>query len=129
MIRFLVFTALLFFIQSCSFSNDILDYEALNQRFEYSSAVSFKNSIISHFNNETNQFDIKLLESLETEDSTRNDLSLFKENTNHELLVKKFPDKIYNFIIYLKKNNASEKIIFETMQAYLRYLTKYKTLR
>ena len=129
MIRFLVFTALLFFIQSCSFSNDILDYEALNQRFEYSSAVSFKNSIISHFNNETNQFDIKLLESLETEDSTHNDLSLFKENTNHELLVKKFPDKIYNFIIYLKKNNASEKIIFETMQAYLRYLTKDKTLR
>lgn len=129
MIRFLVFTALLFFIQSCSFSSDILDYEALNQRFEYSTAVSFKNSIISHFNNETNQFDIKLLESLETEDSTHNDLSLFKENTNHELLVKKFPDKIYNFIIYLKNNNASEKIIFETMQAYLRYLTKYKTLR
>lgn len=129
MIRFLIFTALLFFIQSCSFSNDVLDYEALNQRFEYSSAVSFKNSIISHFNNKTNQFDIKLLENLETQNSTHNDLGLFKENSNHELLVKKFPDKIYNFIIYLKDNNASEKIIFETMQAYLRYLTKDKMLR
>ena len=43
--------------------------------------------------------------------------------------IKKFPNKIYNFLIYLKDNNASEKIIFETMQAYLRYLTKDKTLR
>ena len=129
MIRFLISTALLFFIQSCSFSNDTLDYDTQNQRFEYSSTASFKNSIISHFNNETNQFDIKLLENLETENSTQNDLILFKENTNHELLVEKFPNKIYNFLLYLKANNSSEKIIFETMQAYLRYLTKYKTLR
>ena len=129
MIRFLVFTALLFFIQSCSSSKDILDYETLNQRFEYSSAASFKNSIISHFNNETNQFDKKLLENLEMLNSTNNDLILFKENIDHELLIEKFPNKIYNFLLYLKVNNASEKIIFETMQAYLRYLTKNTVLR
>ena len=129
MIRFLVFIALLFFIQGCSLSSNTLDYDIQNQRFEYSSAASFKKSIISHFNNQTNQFDIKLVESLETDNSTQNDLSLFKENTNHELLVEKFPNKIYNFLLYLKANNASEKIIFETIQAYLRYLTKDKTLR
>ena len=129
MIRFLIFTALLFFIQACSLSSNSLDYDTQNQRFEYSSAASFKKSIISHFNNQTNQFDIKLLENLETANSTQNDLILFKENTNHESLIEKFPNKIYNFLLYLKANNASEKIIFETMQTYLRYLTKDKTLR
>jgi hypothetical protein len=128
-LRFLVFILLFFFIQACSFSNQTLDYDTLNQRFEYSSATSFKKSIILHFNNETNQFNIEKLENFETIEPTKNDLSLFKENINHELLIEKFPNKIYNFIIYLKDNNASEKIIFETMQAYLRFLTKDKTLR
>ena len=129
MIRFLVFIPLFCFIQACSTSSHTLDYDALNQRFEYSSALFFKRSIILHFNNETNRFDIKILENLETANSTKNDLNLFKENINHELLIEKFPNKIYNFIIYLKDNNASEKVIFETMQAYLRFLTEDKTLR
>lgn len=129
MIRFVIFALLLFFIQSCTFSSPTIDYDTQNQRFEYSSAISFKNSIISHFNNETNRFDIKKLENLDTANSTKNDLNLFKENINHELLIEKFPNKIYKFIIYLKDNNTSGKIVFETMQAYLRYLTKDKTLR
>ena len=129
MLRFLIFILLFFSIQACSFSNQTLDYDTLNQRFEYSSATSFKKSIILHFNNETNQFNLEKLENFETLEPTKNDLSLFKENINHELLIEKFPNKIYNFIIYLKDNNASEKIIFETMQAYLRFLTKDKTLR
>ena len=129
MIRFLLFVPLFFIIQACSFSSHDLDYDTLNQRFEYSSAISFKKSIISHFNNETNRFDIKKLENFETVEPTNNDQSLFKENINHEQLIERFPNKIYNFLIYLKDNNASEKIIFETMQAYLRYLTKDKTLR
>tara|TARA_A100001011_G_C14242999_1_gene814147 strand:- start:250 stop:639 length:390 start_codon:yes stop_codon:yes gene_type:complete len=128
-IRFVIFALLLFFIQSCTFSSHTLDYDTQNQRFEYSSAISFKKSIILHFNNETNRFDIKKLENLDTANSTKNDLNLFKENINHELLIEKFPNKIYKFIIYLKDNNTSEKIVFETMQAYLRYLTKDKTLR
>ena len=129
MLRFLIFILLFFSIQACSFSNQTLDYDTLNQRFEYSSATSFKKSIILHFNNETNQFNIEKLENFETIEPTKNDLSLFKENINHELLIEKYPNKIFNFIIYLKDNNASEKIIFETMQAYLRFLTKDKTLR
>ena len=129
MIRFLILTALLFFIQACSFASHNLDYDTLNKRFEYSSAKSFKNSIILHFNNDTNRFDRIELDSLETSKSTKNDLNLFKDNKNHELLIEKYPNKIFNFIIYLKNNNTSEKIIFETMQAYLRFLTKDKTLR
>ena len=129
MLRFLIFILLFFSIQACSFSNETLDYDTLNQRFEYSSATSFKKSIILHFNNETNQFNREKLENFETLEPTKNDLNLFKENIYHELLIEKFPNKIYNFIIYLKDNNASEKIIFETMQAYLRFLTKDKTLR
>ena len=129
MIRFLILTALFLFIQACSFASHNLDYDTLNQRFEYSSVTSFKSSIILHFNNDTNRFDRIELDSLETSKSTKNDLNLFKENINHELLIEKYPNKIFNFIIYLKDNNASEKIIFETMQAYLRFLTKDKTLR
>ena len=129
MIRFLLFVPLFFVIQACSFSSHDLDYDTLNQRFEYSSVTSFKNSIKLHFNNDTNRFDIIQLNNVETLKFIKNDLDLFKNNKNHELLIEKFPNKIYNFIIYLKDNNASEKIIFETMQAYLRYLTKDKILR
>ncbi len=129
MIRFLLFVSLFFIIQACSFSSHDLDYDTLNQRFEYSSVTSFKNSIKLHFNNDTNRFDIIQLNNVETLKFIKNDLDLFKNNKNHELLIEKFPNKIYNFIKYLKDNNASEKIIFETMQAYLRYLTKDKILR
>tara|TARA_E500000178_G_C16836964_1_gene668750 strand:- start:7 stop:396 length:390 start_codon:yes stop_codon:yes gene_type:complete len=128
-IRFLLFVSLFFIIQACSFSSHDLDYDTLNQRFEYSSVTSFKNSIKLHFNNDTNRFDIIQLNNVETLKFIKNDLDLFKNNKNHELLIEKFPNKIYNFIIYLKDNNASEKIIFETMQSYLRYLTKDKILR
>ncbi|MDC0216569.1 hypothetical protein OAJ70_00450 [Pelagibacteraceae bacterium] len=129
MIRFLLFVPLFFIIQACSFSSHDLDYDTLNQRFEYSSVTSFKNSITLHFNNDTNRFDIIKLDNVETVKFIKNDLDLFKNNKNHEFLIEKFPNKIYNFIIYLKDNNASEKIIFETMQTYLRFLTKDKTLR
>ena len=129
MIRSLILTLLLFFIQSCSFTGHNLDYDTLNQRFEYSSATSFKNSLILHFKNDTNQFDIKELDSLETSKSTKNDLDLFKKNKNHELLIENFPNKTYKFILYLNENNFSEKIIFETMQTYLRFLTRDKILK
>ena len=129
MIRFLLFVSLFFIIQACSFSSHDLDYDTLNQRFEYSSVTSFKNSITLQFNNDTNRFDIIKLDNIETLEFIKNDLDLFKNNKNHELLIEKFPNKIYNFIKYLKDNNASEKIIFETMQTYLRYLTTDKLLR
>ena len=129
MIRSLILTPLLFFIQACSFTSHNLDYDALNQRFEYSSATSFKNSLILHFKNDTNRFDIKELDSLETSKSTKNDLDLFKKNKNHELLIENFPNKTYKFILYLNENNFSEKIIFETMQTYLRFLTRDKILK
>ena len=129
MIRSLILTSLLFFIQACSFTSHNLDYDTLNQRFEYSSATSFKNSLILHFKNDTNRFDIKELDSLETSKSTKNDLDLFKNNKNHELLIENFPNKTFKFILYLNENNFSEKIIFETMQTYLRFLTKDKILR
>lgn len=129
MLRFLIFILLFFSIQACSFSNETLDYDTLNQRFEYSSATSFKNSLILHFNNDTNRFDVKELDSLETSKSTKNDLDLFKNNKNHELLIENFPNKTYKFILYLNENNFSEKIIFETMQTYLRFLTRDKILK
>ena len=129
MLRFLIFILLFFSIQACSSSNQTLDYDTLNQRFEYSSATSFKNSLIQHFKNDTNRFDIKELDSLETSKYTKNDLDLFKNNKNHELLIENFPNKTYKFILYLNENNFSEKIIFETMQTYLRFLTRDKILK
>ncbi len=129
MIRSLILTPLFFFVQACSFVSHNLDYDTLNQRFEYSSATSFKNSLILHFKNDTNRFNIKELDSLETSKSTKNDLDLFKKNKNHELLIENFPNKTYKFILYLNENNFSEKIIFETMQTYLRFLTRDKILK
>ena len=87
MIRFLLFVPLFFVIQACSFSSHDLDYDTLNQRFEYSSVTSFKNSITLHFNNDTNRFDIIQLNNVETLKFIKNDLDLFKNNKNHELLI------------------------------------------
>ena len=129
MIRFITLIFCLFFIQACYSSNDSFDYEFQNQRFNYSSAVSFKASIINHFNNDTNRFDIKKLDNIEESKLTTFDLNSFKENKDHEQLIEKYPDKIYKFVLYLKDLNTSEKIIFETMQAYLRYITKDIVLR
>ena len=129
MIRFVFLIFFGFFIYSCFFPDDSLDYDLQNQRFDYSSLISFKSSIITHFNNDTNRFDIKKLDNLETSKSITIDLNLFKENKNHEQLIEKYPDKVYKFILYIKDNNDSEKIVFESTQAYLRYLTEDKMLR
>ena len=129
MIRFLFFVPLFFFIQACSLSSHTLDYDTLNQRFVYSSATSFKNSIKLHFNNDTDRFDIIKLDNLEITRSSSDDLNLFKENLNHEQLVEMYPNKIYKYISYLKDNNKSERKIFESTQAYLRFLTENKILR
>ena len=129
MIRFTTFILLFFIVQACQYHSQNFDYDLQNKRFDYSSSENFKNSIISHFNNDTNQFDLIKLEDLEISKSTKNDLILFIESKNHEVLIEKFPNKIFNFILYLKENNASEKIVFESTQTYLRFLTRDKILR
>lgn len=129
MIRLISLLLISFFIHSCFSSSNNLNYDNQNQRFDYSSVISFKDSLSIHFNNDSEKFDLKELDNIETTRSSSDDLNLFKETSNHEQLVEMYPNKVYKFILYLDDNNFSEKIIFETMQSYLRYLTKDKTLR
>lgn len=129
MIRLISLLLVSVFIHSCFSSNNNLNYDTQNERFDYSSVISFKDSLSIHFNNDSEKFDLKELDNIETTRSSSDDLNLFKETSNHEQLVEMYPDKIYKFILYLNEYKFSEKIIFETMQSYLRYLTKDKTLR
>jgi len=128
-IKFTSLIFCLFFVYACFSFNDNLDYDFQNQRFDYSSLIDFKSSIIIHFDNNTNRFDIKKLDNLEKSKLSKNDSILFKESKNHEQFVENHPDKIYKFILYLQDNDSSEKIIFESIQTYLRYLTKDIILR
>ena len=129
MIRLISLLLISFFIHACFSSSNNLNYDNQNKRFDYSSVISFKNSLSIHFNNDSEKFDLKELDNIETTKSSSDDLNLFKETSNHEQLVEMYPNKIYKFILYLNEYKFSEKIIFETMQSYLRYLTKDKTLR
>lgn len=129
MIRLILLLFVSVFIHSCFSSNNNLNYDTQNQRFDYSSVISFKNSLSIHFNNDSEKFDLKELDNIETTRSSSDDLNLFKETSNHEQLVEMYPNKIYKYIRYLKENNKSEKKIFESIQSYLRFLTKNKILR
>ena len=128
MFRFKFLLILLFFIQACYYTNDKHDYSIENKRFNYTSIEYFKSSIVNHFNNDINKFDKNKLEELEVSVLNKNDINLYLDN-NHEDLIEKYPSKIFKYILYLKDNKSSEKIIFESMQTYLRYLTKNKTIR
>ena len=129
MIRLTPLLLISFFIHSCFSLNNNLDYDSQNQRFDYSSVTSFKNSLSTHFNNDSEKFDVKELDNIELTTSSSDDLNLFKETLNHEQLVEMYPNKIYKYIWYLKDNNNSERKIFESTQAYLRFLTENIILR
>ena len=51
------------------------------------------------------------------------------KNNSHEKFISNNPNKIYIFLNFILLNENSDQIIFESMQSYLRYLTKDKILR
>ena len=117
------------FIFSCSSKLDEINYKEQNKRFDYSSIDSFKKTLVEHFNDDLNRFDKSKLEEIENKFITNTTYDDIIKNNSHEKFISNNPNKIYIFINFILLNKNSDQIIFESMQSYLRYLTKDKILR
>ena len=117
------------FIFSCSYKTDEINYKEQNKRFDYTSIDNFKKSLVEHFNDDLERFDKSKVEEIEINVVTNIDYVSIIKNNSHEKFINNNPNKIYIFINFILLNEYSDQIIFETMQSYLRYLTKDKILR
>ena len=120
---------LIIFVFSCSSKLDEINYKEQNKRFDYKSIDSFKKTLVEHFNDDLNRFDKSKLEEIENKFITNATYDDIIKNNSHEKFISNNPNKIYIFINFILLNKNSDQIIFESMQSYLRYLTKDKILR
>ena len=125
----LLFILSIIFIFSCSSQLDEINYKEQNKRFDYSSIDSFKKTLVEHFNDDLNRFDKSKLDEIENKFITNTAYDDTIKNNSHEKFISNNPNKIYIFINFILLNKNSDQIIFESMQSYLRYLTKDKILR
>ena len=125
----LLFLLSIIFIFSCSSQLDEINYKEQNKRFDYSSIDSFKKTLVEHFNDDLNRFDKSKLDEIENKFITNTAYDDIIKNNSHEKFISNNPNKIYIFINFILLNKNSDQIIFESMQSYLRYLTKDKILR
>lgn len=125
----LIFVFSLLFIFSCTADLDEFNYKEQNKRFSYTSVDKFKKSIINHFNDDSNKFDKSKINNIEDKSQTLDHLDEIIVNNQHEEFISNNPNKIFNLIHHLLLNDYSDQIIFESMQAYLRYLTREKILK
>ena len=117
------------FIFSCSYKTDEINYKEQNKRFDYTSIDNFKKSLVEHFNDDLNRFDKSKVEEIEINVETNIDYVDIIKNNSHEKFITNHPNKIYIFVNFILLNEYSDQIVFESMQSYLRYLTKDKILR
>ena len=117
------------FIFSCSYKTDEINYKEQNKRFDYTSIDNFKKSLVEHFNDDLDRFDKSKVEEIEINVVTYIDYVDIIKNNSHEKFITNNPNKIYIFINFILLNEYSDQIVFESMQSYLRYLTKDKILR
>ena len=117
------------FIFSCSYKTDEINYKEQNKRFDYTSINNFKKSLVEHFNDDLDRFDKSKVDEIEINVVTNIDYVDIIKNNSHEKFITNNPNKIYIFINFILLNEYSDQIIFESMQSYLRYLTKDKILR
>ena len=127
-IIFLLIFSIIFF-SSCISKLDEINYKEQNKRFDYKSIDSFKKSLVEHFNDDLNRFDKSKLEEIENKLTFHIDFEDIIKNNSHEIFVSNNPNKIYSFINFVLLNEKSDQIVFESMQSYLRYLTKDKILK
>ena len=117
------------FIFSCSYKTDEINYKEQNKRFDYTSIDNFKKSLVEHFNDDLNRFDKSKVEEIENKFDANIAYDDIIKNNSHEIFVSNNPNKIYSFINFILLNEKSDQIVFESMQSYLRYLTKDKILK
>ena len=116
-------------IFSCSSKLNEINYKEQNKRFDYTSIDSFKNSLVEHFNDDLNRFDKSKLQEITKKFDTNTAYDDIIKNNSHEKFITNNPNKIYVFINFILLYENTDQIIFESMQAYLHYLTKDKVLR
>tara|TARA_B100001765_G_C19435609_1_gene307642 strand:+ start:371 stop:763 length:393 start_codon:yes stop_codon:yes gene_type:complete len=118
------------FIISCSsYSNQELNYTDLNKRFNYEDLDKFKTSIKKHFNDNDMKLNLQKLNNINIIFSNNDYYKKVIENNNHEKYLENNPNDIYTIIIVIIDSDNNQKILFESMQAYLRYLSKDYVLR
>ena len=117
------------FIFSCSYKINEINYKEQNKRFDYTSIDNFKKSLVEHFNDDLERFDKSKVEEIEINVVTNIDYVSIIKNNSHEKFINNNPNKIYIFINFILLNEYSDQILFESMQSYLRYLTKDKILK
>ena len=117
------------FIFSCSSKLDEINYKEQNKRFDYTSLDNFKKSLVEHFNDDLNRFDKSKVEEIENKFEANITYDDIVKNNSHEKFIANNPNKIYVFVNYILLNEHTDQIVFESMQSYLRYLTKDKILR
>ena len=129
MINKLILILSFILIFSCSSKLNEINYKEQNKRFDYTSIDSFKKSLVVHFNDDLNRFDKSKLQEITNKFDTNTAYDDIIKNNSHEKFIINNPNKIYVFINFILLNENTDQIIFESMQAYLRYLTKDKVLR
>ena len=107
---------------------DEINYKEQNKRFDYKS-IDLSKNISRHFNDDLNKFNKSKLEEIENKLIFQTDFEDIIKNNSHEIFVSNNPNKIYSFINFILLNEKSDQIVFESMQSYLRYLTKDKILK
>ena len=85
--------------------------------------------MVEHFNDDLNRFDKSKLEEIEKKFVTTTDYNDIIKNNSHEKFIANNPNKIFILINFILLDENADQIIFESMQSYLRYLTKDKILR
>jgi hypothetical protein len=114
-IIFLLIVSQIFF--SCYQNKTDIDFIEMNKRFDYDNINTFKDSVRIYAKNNLIKIDIN---KINFNQININQIIKAINLDLHEAYIEKNPNDIFNLISIAKDNANIDKIIFESMQAYLR---------
>ena len=114
-------------IENKKIENKNIDLIQMNKRFNYENINNFKISILSYVKkNSLNLKESEINNIYDKKDNIVDIINILKLDS-HEEYIEKNPNEIYNLITIAILNPNKDKVIFESMQAYLR--TAINTLK
>ena len=114
-------------IENKKIENKNIDLIQMNKRFNYENINNFKISILSYVKkNSLNLKESEINNIYDKKDNIIDIINILKLDS-HEEYIEKNPNEIYNLITIAIHNPNKDKVIFESMQAYLR--TAINTLK
>ena len=118
----IIISPIIFFCSqdNININNKNIDFIEMNKRFDYENINYFKTSILIYV--KENSIDLEESEINKIYDKKNNIIEITNvlKLGSHEEYIKKNPNEIYNLITISNHNFYKDKIIFESMQAYLR---------